>query len=142
MWSKLVRFKPGVPRHVHLLAAAMLWSIVGLVLVTKGIRWLLAADMVYLALPALVLGCIKSRLVLERSVEKNIERILHLQDGTCLGAVYSKATWLLVLLMIGMGVLLRNSTIPRPILGVVYIMIGWALIWASRKGWRAWLKGY
>ena len=120
----------------------MLWSIVGLVLVTKGIRWLLAADMVYLALPALVLGCIKSRLVLERSVEKNIERILHLQDGTCLGAVYSKATWLLVLLMIGMGVLLRNSTIPRPILGVVYIMIGWALIWASRKGWRAWLKGY
>lgn len=140
MSSKLARLKPGVPRRVHLFAAALLWTAVGVMLMSRGIHWLNIADRLVWIVPALLLGFIKSRIILERTVEKNIDRILHFKDGTCLGAVYSKETWLLVLVMIGMGVVLRHSSLPRSFLAIMYIMVGWALIWASRKGWQAWLK--
>ena len=138
MVSRLARFKPGVQRKTHLLAAAILWTCIGIMLMVRGMGWLIAADLTYLAVPAVVLGFIKSRFILDKTATRSIDRILLLQDGTCLGAVYSKLTWLLVAGMMSMGMLLRNSSFPRPILAVVYITVGWALFWSSRKGWRAW----
>jgi hypothetical protein len=140
MLSRLARFKPGVQRKTHLLAAAVLWTCIGIMLMVRGMGWLIAADLIYLAVPAVLLGLVKSRLILDKTATRSIDRILLLQDGTCLGAVYSKMTWLLVVGMMGMGSILRNSSLPRPILGVMYIMVGWALFWSSRKGWRAWRR--
>lgn len=138
MLAKLARFKPGVHRKTHLLLAASLWSCIGVFLVGRGTLWLLDADLLFLAFPGIVLGFLKSHFILDKTAVKSIDRILHLQDGTCLGAVYSKKTWLLVLAMMGMGYLLRQSPLPRPLLGVLYITVGWALFWSSRNGWRAW----
>lgn len=138
MVSRLARLKPGVQQKTHLLLAASLWTSIGIMLMVRGLGWLLAADLVFLALPAVLLGFLKARYILDRTAARSIERILLLQDGTCLGAVYSKWTWLLVLAMMGMGMLLRSSALPRPLLAVLYIMVGWALFWSSRKGWQAW----
>lgn len=138
MLSKLARFKPGVQRKTHLLLAACLWTFVGIILIGRGIHWLFTADLLVLALPAVLLGFLKSHFILDKTARKSIHRILLLEDGTCLGAVYSKKTWLLVLAMMAMGVFLRHSSFPRPWLGVLYIVIGWALLWSSRTGWQAW----
>lgn len=91
-----------------------------------------------LVLIAFVAGTLKSRLILDRTARRSIDRITRLQDGTCLGAVYSVRTWLLVLAMMTGGMVLRMSSLPRIWLGFVYVTVGWALFYSSRFGWRVW----
>jgi hypothetical protein len=138
MLSKLARFKPGGQRKSHLLLAACLWTTVGTILMGRGTYWLYGSDLLVLILPAILLGTLKSHFILDKTAKRSIYRIQLLADGTCLGAVYSKKTWLLVLFMMVFGMLLRHSSLPRPLLGMMYIIVGWALFWSSRNGWQAW----
>ena len=142
MQNKLARLKPGGSRKTHLLLAAMLWSVAGTILMVRAAFWLVHAHLVVLAVPAVLLGSLKSHLVLDRTAIKSINRILLLEDGACLGAVYSVKTWLLVMGMMSAGILLRHSALPRPWLGLLYATIGWGLLWSSRLGWQAWRRGY
>jgi len=92
----------------------------------------------WIAIPALIAGTLKSLFILDRSAKKGVYRILELADGTCLGAVYSAKTWLLVLVMMGGGMVLRHSGLSKGLLGGIYVMIGWALFYSSRHAWQAW----
>ena len=137
-WS---RFKPGVTQHTLLLMSACLWTAIGLLLLVKGgFRFSqLEQHHPVVVLAAVVAGSLKSYLILDRAARRGIERILKFKDGTCLGAVYSVKTWIVVLFMITMGVILRNSTLPGNILCFVSITVGWALLMSSRLAWRTWL---
>ena len=130
MQKNLSRFKPGVKRRTHLLLAAMLWSGIGIMLLTKGSYrvFQLTEYQLIIVVTAITLGTVKSYLILDRSARKSIERILNFQDGTCMGAVYSVKTWLLVMAMMGMGIILRNSSLPLSLLCFIYFTIGWALL--------------
>jgi len=88
----------------------------------------------------LTLGVLKGRLVLERAARKAAARIAVRGDGRCLGGFLSWQTWLFVLAMMGMGVALRHSDVPRALLGVVYTAVGGALLWGSRTFWVAWRR--
>lgn len=105
---------------------------------TRGTSLLVTADRRWILLPAFLFGSLKSFLILDKTAKKGVGRILELADGTCLGAVYSIRTWLLVLIMIGSGILLRRSTLPLGLLGGLYATIGWALLLSSRHAWLAW----
>ena len=70
------------------------------------------------------------------AVFHGIERILRFSGTTCLGAVYSYKTWLLVVAMMAVGFLLRQSAIPKSVLVTLYVAIGWALVLSSRHAWR------
>ncbi|MDX9834044.1 MAG: hypothetical protein RBT36_02370 [Desulfobulbus sp.] len=131
-------FKPGVPRSVHLFAAPFLWTVVGCLLMLRGWSWLDPGNGRLLALVALLIGTLKSRFVHDRVGARVIGRIARFGDRTCLGAVYSWKTWLLVLLMIAAGAGLRRSPLPGPLLGTIYLAIGWSLCLSSRIGWRQW----
>ena len=89
------RFKPGIKRKTHLLLAAILWSVIGILLLTKGsYRIVQVPDhQIVVIITALIIGTLKSILILDRSARKSIVRILEFEDGTCLGAVYSFKTW-------------------------------------------------
>ena len=76
--------------------------------------------------------------MLDRVAARAVGRIARFGDRTCLGAVYSWRTWLLVLLMIGAGAALRRSPLPGPLLGTLYLAVGWSLCLSSRVGWRHW----
>lgn len=134
----LLRLKPGVHRQTHLLLAAMLWTGIGCMLMLRGILLLTVIDKYWVFLVAIIVGTLKSLLILDKTARKGIRRILNFSDGTCLGAVYSIHTWLLVLIMIGSGILLRRSSLPRELLGGLYAAIGWALFFSSRHAWLAW----
>ena len=127
--------------RVHLLAAALIWSLVGALLMSRGFQWLTEISWQWLALPALALGTLKGLFILDGVARKNIERIRGMQDGACIGAVYSLKTWGLVVLMIALGRLVRSALLPRELVGPLYLAIGWALFWASRLIWRAWYVG-
>ncbi len=136
------RLKPGVKRRTHLLLSAFLWTAIGCLLLAKG--WLrldlLHEHQFILVITAFAFGCIKSRLVLDRAARKAIDRILVLKDGTCLGAVYSFKTWALVLCMMGMGVILRNSSLPAMLICFISLTIGCSLLLSSRLAWIAWFN--
>ncbi|MBW2658222.1 MAG: hypothetical protein JRC87_01275 [Deltaproteobacteria bacterium] len=143
MQKKLAGLKPGAKRRTHLLLAAILWTAVGILLLTKGAYRITGVNDYgsEIVIIALISGTLKSYYVLDRSARKSISRILNFDDGTCLGAVYSSKTWLLVMGMMGAGVVLRNSSLPLGLLCFIYFTIGWGLLFSSRLAWRAWAAG-
>jgi hypothetical protein len=143
MVKGLSRFKPGVNRRTHLFMSAVLWTAIGIMLLGKGAFRLsqLTDWQPLLVALAILAGSLKAYFILDKSARRGIDRILTFKDGTCLGAVYSMKTWRLVLCMMGMGVILRNSSLPVNLLCFLYLTIGWALLMSSRLAWRAWLKG-
>lgn len=131
------RWKPGVPRAMHLFAAALFWTAIGGLLLVRGWGWLGVGNG-WLLLVAVVLGTLKSLIILDGVVRRSLMRIDLLKDGTCLGAVFSWKTWSLVLAMMAAGLLLRRVAPPGPWLGAIYCAIGWSLCFSSRLGWRQW----
>jgi hypothetical protein len=108
-------------------------------LMYRGYNWIGPDKARWLILAAVVAGTVKSRFVLDRTIQKNTQRILSFSGNKCFGAVYSWKTWLLVLLMIGSGIALRTLTHPGIVVGTLYVAIGWALLFSSRHGWQQWL---
>lgn len=141
MTIKLSRFKPNAPRSVHLFVAAALWSVVGLSLMLRGVGWLNGIERMWISLPALFIGTAKSFFMLDKSAKKSIDRIIATRDGRCLGGVYSIKTWLLVMVMMTAGYLMRTSSLPIEFLGLFYVSIGWGLLFSSRNAWIAWKRG-
>lgn len=133
-------FKPAVNRKVHLLAAALLWTTVGALLIARGWGWIDPERNFWFVPIALIAGTIKSLVILDKSARLGVERITRMQDGTCLGAVYSWKTWLLVALMATSGVLLRTFFEPGKYIGTIYVAVGWALLLSSRYGWLGWIR--
>lgn len=127
----LTRLKPGASVKVHLFTAALIWSIVGFILIARGYLLVSLAARGWFAIPALGVGTVKSFFLLDRVARKNISRILHFEEGTCIGSVYSWKSWILVLAMIGLGRFLRASVLPGAYVGVLYIAVGWGLFFQA-----------
>jgi len=136
--QSLNSLKPGVNRSVHLFAAPLLWTSVGIMLMVRGWLWIGQDNRIWFLAAAFAVGTAKSLLVLDRTARRGVERIVRMQDGTCLGAIYSWKTWFLVALMISSGILLRTFFSPGAIIGTIYLAIGWALLLSSRFGWKEW----
>jgi hypothetical protein len=134
------RWKPAAGARTHLLLAAMLWSAVGLGLSAAGIRWSLGAQGLWPLLLLLLgfgLGAAKAHFVLDRTAARSAARIVSRGDGKCLGGFLSWQSWAFVLAMIGLGVSLRRSPLPRTLLGIIYTGVGLGLLKGSRCFWAA-----
>lgn len=142
MSGSFSHLKPAVKTKTLLLLSALLWTGIGGMLLAKGL-FRLGGEVEYktvIVLAAAVAGFIKARLMIDPAAIRGVSRIENFEDGTCLGAVYSVKTWLLVLCMMGMGGILRNSGLPMGILSFIYQTIGVALLIASRHPWTAWRR--
>jgi hypothetical protein len=136
--------KPAAPVRVHLLAAAVAWTLVGAGLLFFGARWALASQstLVHALLAAAVIGgWLKARFMLRRAAHRTISRIRARGDGRCLGGFLPLWGWALVALMMGMGFALRHGLLPHPVVGLIYVAIGSALLTGSLSFWRAWHAG-
>lgn len=131
-------FKPGASKAVHLFTAPFIWTCVGIMLVVRGFGWIGPGFSRWLIVLGIFLGMAKSFAVLDKVARKNIERISRMKDKTCLGAVYTWKTWLMVAMMMGFGIALRTLTELGRIVGTIYVAIGWALLFSSRHGWKSW----
>jgi len=130
--------KPGVPRSVHLFAAPFLWTVIGCMLMLRGIGWMHQEHRLILIILALITGTLKSLFILDKVARKSIDRIIRFQDGTCLGAIYSWKSWLMVAMMMGAGMIIRHLGHPGQWVGALYCAVGWALCFSSRLGWGQW----
>ena len=132
------KLKPAASRQTMLLIAALFWTVVGCGLMVRGVSILLQGDHYLLMVLAVCLGTMKAFMVFEKSARKNVVRIQEKEEGSCLGGIFSFKSWLLILVMIGLGRLLRLSGLNLGIYGVVVFAVGWGLFLASRVVWIEW----
>jgi hypothetical protein len=66
-----------------------------------------------------------------RIVDKNLDRILPMEGRRCVFSFMPWKSYVLIIIMVIMGILLRHSPIPKLYLSVLYIGIGTALILSS-----------
>ncbi len=136
--TPMARWKPAAAARTHLLAAGLLWTVVGAGLLAAGLRWCAGiggAAAWGLAAAGVAAGLLKGRLALDRTARRAAARIRSRGDGNCLGGFLSWKTWLFVLGMMGLGAVLRRSGLSRAVLGPVYTAVGTALLWGSRIYW-------
>jgi hypothetical protein len=133
-----------ISRNAHLKMAAGLWGTVGLGLLMAGLFFLFGdrpptegasegagmTSLVCFAM-ALVIGFIKGRIVLPRVGKKNVARILALSQRSPLYMTFSVKSWLLVLLMIALGRIIRLGGAPPVVVGTIYVAVGVALLLGS-----------
>jgi hypothetical protein len=138
MKEMFYKYKPGASIRIHLLIIAVFWSVVGLFLIVRAEDILLLAGKWWIFPLAAIIGTAKSFFVLDQMARKNINRTLSLKEGTCIGGVYSWRTWGLVVFMILLGISSRLLAVPQPIIGFIYLTVGWSLFWSSRLMWQQW----
>ena len=141
MHEQLDAYKPIAPARVHLLLAALMWTVVGSVLAVVGGHWVLGASLAHPGLwliLAAALGFLKARFVLLRTARRVVNRIRTRGDDRCIGGFVSWRTWAFIALMAGLGYVLRHGLLPHAVVGFIYVAVGVALLVASTSLWRAW----
>lgn len=122
---QLIKFlKPQIPKRYLLFVAALMWTVAGGVLFFRACAVLYSsADSPY----AEVLACITAGLlfyyfVFSKISQKHIVRIVKMPvEQPSVFAFFNAKSYLMMLVMIGMGVTLRaTGIIPAPYLALLY----------------------
>jgi hypothetical protein len=144
--NNFLHLKPAVPKCWLFFTSGVMWSAVGIMLCTMGVRWLTRAGIMragVLELTGLLLAVLIARLGFGPIAQKNIRRLRHLPARGCFFAFQAWKSYVIIVVMIALGVTLRHSSIPKTYLAAVYTGIGGALFLASfhyyrvlRRLWR------
>ena len=135
----LLRLKPSVPRRALYLITAVAWTIAGGILCFRAAGWFLALPgtsgipLFFLAAGIAVAG---HRFGLSRVASRNSNRILGLPDRVCLFAFQPWRSYFLIVLMIGVGIVLRSLETPVPLLSLLYGGMGGTLMLTSTVYYR------
>lgn len=129
---------PRLSPPTLLLLAALCWLVVGAALVIKG-GAILAWSPPWLV-AALVVGAVKAHLILDRIARRNAQRLRSHRHKLFVGRMFAGRTWLVIVVMIGLGRLLRLPGVAPELSGFFSLAVGWGLCLASRLSWVAWLR--
>lgn len=128
---------PRSRKDLQRITAGCLWLCVGSFLTVKG--GLRIADLggpVFFTISVAVLaGLVKGRLILDMASRKILARIERMgEDGRFLSFLSAK-NWLMIIVMIIMGRLLRLSPFSPHVVWGIYTAVGVALVHSSRIFW-------
>jgi hypothetical protein len=140
----LDRLTPRASVRVQLFAAAIVWAVGAGILIFRGVwyvhdrswhSWILGAAL------AIAIAIPKTRFILDRAALKGVARIRE-RGKACVFGFFSLGGYAFVAVMMGGGIILRNTfvhpgVIGAGILGAVYLGIGTALVFADRIYWHA-----
>ncbi|MFH2035071.1 MAG: hypothetical protein ABIJ45_01610 [Candidatus Zixiibacteriota bacterium] len=126
---------PSAKRKTLTILAGILWSGVGLTMLTAAAYWILHGSYSWLLiLGAVVLGFLKYKFMFSKVVRKNINRIYSFapgKDKVCVFAFQNKKSYYLMLFMMLMGHFLRQFPLPPELKVFIYLTVGTALTLAS-----------
>ena len=143
MRSTLKKFDPAVDKRLLIFISGFLWSIVGIMLCILAVNWLSLTsrqNAVRLGLIGVTLAILIYYFGFLKLVNKNTGRILLKEGKVCIFAFQPWKSYLIILIMIGMGTILRHSSIPKPYLAIIYMGFGGAMILSSLVYYRHFLK--
>jgi len=117
-------------RRAWISISGLIWAMAGFLLLYKGLRILGSLPNQNVATwwvaGGLLLGFIKGRFVLSRTVHRISSRIASLPEPIHFLEVYPKSYWILLSSMMGIGLLMR--LVPANIHGFIDVTVGSALI--------------
>lgn len=128
------RYTPAVPRHALLFLAGAVWIGVGTMLLLLAFTWLAqshGAHTYVLVGAGVALALLAHHFGFLRIVDRNVGRILARDGKRCVFSFVPWRSYLLIAGMMGMGVVLRHSALPKHYLAVLYIGMGLALLLSS-----------
>lgn len=123
-----------VQRRWLLAISGFLWTAVGVMLVTYAVMWLAPVEWhleIASGAAGLGLAVIAARFMFRGIAAKNIDRIHRGPGRASILAFQPWKSYLIMVSMMGLGIVLRHSAVPKPALAVVYAAIGGALMLAS-----------
>jgi hypothetical protein len=128
--------EPAARRETLVLVAGIVWSLVGLILVVVAIAWLSSSprNVLLMVLGGATVGYAIYRFGFSHLARRNLTRIYTQspqKDKVCIFAFQNTRSYLLVIVMMGLGYGLRHSGIPKTYLAAIYIAIGIALMLSS-----------
>jgi hypothetical protein len=135
----MVRFH----RNWAIKLSGMIWFAVGMLLMIKGLKFLVMAGVekdhfliqafgggdqaiFFLIVLGLLVGFLKGRFVLHRSAERIIGHMMALPENASWKQVYPPRYYVLLAVMMGLGFILRY--VPIDVRGVIDVAIGAALM--------------
>jgi len=130
------RLKPGVDKRVLIILAGLMWISAGIMLMILAYGWLRNPQIdlpVIFAAAGILAGTIIHRFGFSKIVAKNLNRIIPMEGKKCAFSFIPWKSYLLIALMSFLGILLRNSILPKQYLSVIYISIGLALTLSSTR---------
>jgi hypothetical protein len=136
--------KPAVKTPFLLFLSGILWIGVAVMLCTFAAGWLInyhGKEVWIYPLAGFMAALVIHHFGFLRVVDKNLRRISRMEAKTCVFAFMSWKSYLIVLVMVGMGIGLRHSSIPKQYLSVLYIGIGLALFLSSIRYFRMLMQG-
>jgi hypothetical protein len=136
-WFK-EKCRPAIPRRMLPVIAGAMWWFVGIMLTVTALKWLwfYNGEALRFFLSGLIAALVIHHFGFLKLADRNLERIARLPDRTCVFSFISWKSWLLIVVMIAMGMILRHSSIPREYLSVIYMGIGLALFLSGIRYFR------
>ena len=128
-------------KKISLIIVGVMWFVVGAVLSIVGVNWMLqlgfGPKLIMFLAPSVLIGTLKGRFVLQKVALKYYKRSDQIKFGDndiLIGwmKILGIKGFILIGLMMVLGGILRRSPIDRPILGIVYLAVGIALLYASK----------
>ena len=128
-------------KNISIKVVGSIWFIVGTFLSFTGVRWLLLTGLgpkfFGLILLSVIIGGLKGSTILKKVAKKyyaRADKIKFNDNDIFLGwvKILGIKGFILIASMIVLGSILRHSSIDRPILGVIYLAVGIALLYASK----------
>ncbi|NOY82111.1 MAG: hypothetical protein GXP31_14030 [Kiritimatiellaeota bacterium] len=133
---KRYKFNPAVPKSVLLFLAGLVWLCVGTMLLVFACSWLPDASRTisYMFFGfGVVMALLVHHFLFLKIVDKNIARILPMVEKKCLFSFITWKSYMIIIVMVTMGTLLRHSTFPKQYLAILYVGIGLALMLSSLR---------
>jgi hypothetical protein len=128
-----------VNKNVLLFFAGIVWLLVGAMLLLFAFLWLSKGPQIHdyvFAFVGITAALFIHHLGFLKIVDKNVKRILPMEREKSIFSFIPWKSYITVVFMIALGALLRQSSIPKHYLAVVYISIGLALILSSVRYFR------
>ena len=143
MSSNLKKFDPAVDKRFLIALSGIIWSIIGLLLCNLAVKWLseISDEGVYLfGITGMVTAFLIYYFGFLKLVNTNINRILSKDGKVCVFGFQPWRSYLIIIIMIGLGSILRQSVLPKPYLSIIYIGFGGAMILSSFRYYKVFFK--
>lgn len=143
MKDNFKKFDPAVDKKFLVALSGLMWSSVGIMLCNLAVRWLLqsaARPGTWYGAAGIMLALMIHHFGFLKLVDRNIARILAKEGKVCIFGFQPWKSYLMIAVMIGMGTVLRHSSLPRPYLAIIYIGMGGAMFLSSIRYFRTFIK--
>jgi len=141
MHPLIEKLNPAVDKRVLIALSGIMWAIVGIMLCKVAFYWLSQTGYVVLfGILGIILSLIIHYFGFSKLVKQNIQRILAKKDKVCIFGFQAWRSYLIIILMVSMGIVLRKSLLPKSYLAIIYTGFGGAMFLSSLKYLRVFLK--